>query len=159
MNPAKEGVDMRQRTIPGLLVCGAMLGAVAAWADGSPPPAAPIYSSAEQRYADGFDAQKRGDFARAAREYEAAIKLREAYPEAWNGLGFALRQQGKYPEAIRAYERALALRPNYAEALEYLGEAYVRLGRLDDARGVLARLLPLDRAEGQKLQAAIEAKR
>ncbi len=128
-------------------------------ADPSPPifPAAP--ATAEQRYKDGFDAQKRGDFRRAAREYEAAIKLREAYPEAWNGLGFALRQQGKFPEAIRAYERALALRPDYAEALEYLGEAYVRLGRLDDARAVLKRLEPLDPEEARKLRAAIEVKK
>jgi tetratricopeptide (TPR) repeat protein len=159
MIPAKEGHHMRQRTIPVLLLSGSVLSAAAAWADPSPPAAAPAPATAEQRYTNGFDAQTRGDFPRAAREYEAAIELREAYPEAWNGLGFALRQQGKYPEAIRAYERALALRPNYAEALEYLGEAYVRLGRLDDARGVLARLLPLDRGEGQKLQAAIDAKK
>jgi Tfp pilus assembly protein PilF len=160
MKPAKEGRDMRQRTIPVLLVCGSVLSAAAvAWADPTPPAAAPAPATAEQRYKDGFDAQARGDFGRAAREYEAAIRLREAYPEAWNGLGFALRQQGKYPEAIRAYQRALALRPGYAEALEYLGEAYVRLGRLDDARGVLQRLLPLDADEGRKLQAAIDAKK
>lgn len=125
-------------------------------ADPSPPifPVAP--ATAEQRYKDGFDAQKRGDFRRAAREYKAAIKLREAYPEAWNGLGFALRQQGEFPEAIRAYERALALRPDYAEALEYLGEAYVRMGRLEDARIILGRLEPLDPEEARKLRAAIE---
>ena len=130
-----------------------------ALADPSPPifPVAP--ATAEQRYKDGFDAQKRGDFRRAVREYEAAIKLREAYPEAWNGLGFALRRQGRGPEAIRAYERALALKPDYAEALEYLGEAYVQLGKLDDARKVLSRLEPLDQEEARKLRAAIEAKK
>ncbi len=128
-------------------------------ADPSPPAFPAAASTAEVRYKDGFDAQQRGDFRRAAREYEAAIKLREAYPEAWNGLGFALRQQGRFPEAIRAYERALALRPEYAEALEYLGEAYVKLGRLDDARRVLSRLAPLDEEEARKLRAAIEAKK
>jgi len=88
-------------------------------ADPSPPvsaPAAPA-PTAERYYNEGLEHQKRKDFARAARAFQDAVRLREAFPEAWNGLGFALRQQGKYPEALGAYERALALRPNYAEAL------------------------------------------
>lgn len=129
-------------------------------ADPSPPfglPAAPApVRTAEQLYNQGLEHQKRGDFARAAAAYRDAIRLREVFPEAWNGLGYALRQQGRYPDAVKAYERALALRPDYAEALEYLGEAYVRMGRLDDARAVLRRLEPLDQDEAAKLRASIE---
>lgn len=127
-------------------------------ADGPSPVTAPPSppATAERHFQEGLDHQKRGDFRRAARAYETALRLREAFPEAWNGLGYSLRQQGKFPEAVKAYERALALRPNYAEALEYLGEAYVKMGRLDDARKVLIRLEPLDREEAAKLRAAIQ---
>jgi tetratricopeptide (TPR) repeat protein len=132
--------------------------AAAAWADGptpstAPPPGPP---SAERHFQEGLDAQKKKDWRRAAEAYEAAVKQRDVFPEAWNGLGYSLRQQGKYAEAIKAYDRALKLRPNYAEALEYLGEAYVKMGKLDDARAVLGRLEPLDKKEAAELRAAID---
>jgi tetratricopeptide (TPR) repeat protein len=143
------------------------LAAGVAHADMSPPPAGPARAtpappgppSAERLYREGVAAHERRDFAAAVRAFEGAIRVRAAFPEAWNGLGFALRQQGRYAEAVAAYERALALRPQYVEALEYLGEAYVQMGKLDEARAVLVRLEPLDQEEAQKLRAAIERKR
>lgn len=137
---------------------GLLLFAVTGWADG-PTPAAPppgVPASAERFFQEGLDAQKKKDWRRAVQSYEAAIKQREAFPEAWNGLGFSLRQQGKYPEAVAAYDRALKLRPDYAEALEYLGEAYVKMGKLDEARAVLGRLEPLDKKEAAALKATID---
>lgn len=133
----------------------------AAWADGPSPTAPPpgVPSSAERHFQEGLDAQKKKDWRRASQAYEAALKEREAFPEAWNGLGYSLRQLGKYQEALKAYYRALRLRPDYAEALEYLGEAYVQMGRLDDARAVLKRLEPLDQKEAAALRAVIEKKR
>lgn len=154
---------MRWRPILRVFLSLAALPAASVLADPSPPapvPATPVvpFPTAERYYNQGLEHHKRGDFTRAAAAYQDAIRLREAFPEAWNGLGYALRQQGRYPEAVRAYERALALRPNYVEALEYLGEAYVRMGRLDDARAVLRRLEPLDREEAAKLRTSIEGK-
>ena len=146
----------------GWLVLGmTLLGAAEAGADASPPvatPATPVVTP-ERLYNEGLRLSQAKDYRRAARAFEDAVQLRDAFPEAWNGLGFALRQQGRYPEAVKAYDRALALRPNYAEALEYLGEAYVHMGRLEDARRVLGRLEPLDREEAAKLRALIEGKR
>src|SRR5262245_43872570 len=135
-----------------------LLGVATVRADGPSPTAAPpgVPASAERSYQEGLDAQKKKDWRRASQAYDAAIKQREAFPEAWNGLGYALRQQGKYADAIKAYDRALALRPNYAEALEYLGEAYVKMGKLDEARAVLGRLEPLDKKEAAELRAAID---
>jgi tetratricopeptide (TPR) repeat protein len=142
----------------GLAVWLLLVAVPAAWADGPTPTAPPpgVPSSAERHFQDGLDAQKKKDWRRAAQAYEAAIKEREAFPEAWNGLGYALRNQKKYPEAVKAYDRALKLRPDYAEALEYLGEAYVQMGKLDDARAVLKRLEPLDKKEADALRAAID---
>jgi tetratricopeptide (TPR) repeat protein len=126
------------------------------WADGPTPTAPPgVPTSAERHFQEGLDAQKKKDWRRAAQAYEAAVKQREAFPEAWNGLGYSLRQQGKYADAIKAYDRALKLRPDYAEALEYLGEAYVKLGRMDDARRTLDRLRPLDPKLAQELAEVI----
>ena len=130
----------------------------AAWADGPTPTVAPPAGppSAERHFQQGLEAQKQGNWRRASQEYQEAINQREAFPEAWNGLGYSLRQQGKYDDAIKAYDRALKLRPDYAEALEYLGEAYVKMGKLDEARAVLGRLEPLDKKEAAALRAAIE---
>jgi tetratricopeptide (TPR) repeat protein len=149
---------MRRTGIGRAIEAWLLLLAATAWADGptptAPPPGVPL--SAERHFQEGLDAQKKKDWRRAAQAYEAAIKQREAFPEAWNGLGYSLRQQGKYPEAIKAYDRALKLRPDYAEALEYLGEAYVKMGKLDDARAVLGRLEPIDKKEAAELRAAID---
>jgi tetratricopeptide (TPR) repeat protein len=137
---------------------GLFLIAVTAGADGPTPTTAPPAGppSAERHFQAGLEAQKQGNWRRAAQEYQEAINQRDAFPEAWNGLGYSLRQQGKYADAIKAYDRALKLRPDYAEALEYLGEAYVKMGKLDEARGVLRRLEPLDKKEAAELQAAID---
>ncbi len=149
---------MRRAWIGRVIGAGLLCLAASAWADG-PTPAAPppgVPTSAERLFQEGLDAQKKKDWRKASQSYEAAIKQREAFPEAWNGLGYSLRQQGKYPEAIKAYDRALKLRPDYAEALEYLGEAYVKMGKLDEARAVLTRLEPLDKKEAAELREAIE---
>jgi tetratricopeptide (TPR) repeat protein len=136
------------------LVCLAAVGGADGPTPAAPPPGVP--TSAERHFQEGLDAQKKKDWRRAAQAYEAAVKQREAFPEAWNGLGYSLRQQGKYADAIKAYDRALKLRPDYTEALEYLGEAYVKMGKLDDARAVLGRLEPLDPKEAAELRAAID---
>src|SRR5215510_5639467 len=90
------------------------------WADGPSPTVAPPAGppSAERHFQEGLNAQKQGNWRRAAHAYQEAINQREAFPEAWSGLGYSLRPQGKYADAIRAYDRALKLRPDYAEALE-----------------------------------------
>jgi tetratricopeptide (TPR) repeat protein len=149
---------MRRLRLGRVIGAGLLVLAVTAAADGPSPTAPPpgVPSSAERHFQEALDAQKKKDWRRAAQAYEAAIQQREAFPEAWNGLGYSLRQQGKYPEAVKAYDRALALRPDYAEALEYLGEAYVKMGKLDDARAVLRRLEPIDKKEAAELRATIE---
>jgi len=153
-----ETERMRRRGIGAAILAGLFFVAATGRADGPTPasPAPAVPASAERYFQEGLDAQKKKDWRRASQSYEAAIKERDAFPEAWNGLGYSLRQQGKYPEAVRAYDRALKLRPDYAEALEYLGEAYVKMGKLDDARAVLGRLEPLDKKEAAELRAAID---
>jgi Flp pilus assembly protein TadD len=117
---------------------------------------APGLVSAEGHYQQGLVLARQQHWSAAETAHREALRLRPAFPEAWNGLGFALRQQGRYADSVRAYQEALRLRPDYPQALEYLGEAYVRLGRLDDAKAILTRLQPLDPEEARELAQAIE---
>ena len=125
----------------------------------SSPPArsAPQPVNAEARYNEGRAFAQQKAWAKAEESYREALKLRAAFPEAWNGLGYALRHQKKYNDSIWAYEEALRLRPDYPEALEYLGEAYVQMGKLAEAQAVLDRLRPLDPKEAEELAKAIAA--
>lgn len=123
----------------------------------STPRSAPPVKTAEDRYNEGRAFAQQKAWSKAEESYREALKLRAAFPEAWNGLGYALRHQKKYNDSVSAYEEALRLRPNYAEALEYLGEAYVQMGRIADAQVVLERLRPLDPKEAEELAQAIAA--
>jgi tetratricopeptide (TPR) repeat protein len=129
----------------------------------SGPAAAPVprFSSpprnAEDRYNEGRAFAQQKAWGKAEEAYREALKLRVAFPEAWNGLGYALRHQKKYNDALWAYEEALRLKPDYPEALEYLGEAYVQMGKMAEARAILDRLRPLDPREAEELAKAIAA--
>jgi cytochrome c-type biogenesis protein CcmH/NrfG len=119
-------------------------------------PDEPTASPAEARLQDGRGLADKQDWAAAETAFRDAIRLRSAFPEAWNGLGHALRMQKKYAESVQSYQEALRLRPDYPQALEYLGEAYVQMGKLDDARALLRRLQVLDPREAAALAGAID---
>jgi len=120
---------------------------------------APAEASADSEYDRGVRARVVKDWRGAEAAFRRAIALRQAFPDAWNELGYALRNQGRYAESIDAYAEALRLRPDFPEALEYLGEAYVEMGRLADARRILDRLTPLDPARARELAALIARRR
>src|SRR5262245_55517497 len=60
--------------------------------------------TAEDRYNEGRAQAQRKAWGKAEDAYREAIKLRAAFPEAWNGLGYALRHQKKYDESVAAYQ-------------------------------------------------------
>ena len=143
-----------------LILAGVLLGSPAAWADQDPPLTAPDEPTAaatpESRLNDGLALADKQDWRGAEAAFRDAIRLRSAFPEAWNGLGHALRMQKNYRESVESYQEALRLRPDYPQALEYLGEAYVELGELDEARALLRRLRALDPTEAALLAAVID---
>lgn len=65
-----------------------------------------------QRLAEGVQAYRQGDFARARQQFEGLDT--EA---GWYNLGNVLARQGQYDDAIAAYDRALALHPGMADAV------------------------------------------
>lgn len=121
------------------------------------PRFSPAAKTAEANYNEGRAFAQQKAWAKAEASYREALRLRGAFPEAWNGLGYSLRQQKKYNDALWAYEEALRLRPDYPEALEYLGEAYVQMGKMADAQTILDRLRPLDQKGAEELAKVIAA--
>lgn len=111
---------------------------------------------AEVDYNDGVRLTASGEWARAEAAYRRALRAREDFPEAWNGLGHALKQQRKFAESLTAYQKALVQRPQYPQALEYLGETYVAMGKLGEARETLGKLKPLDPTLAAQLERVID---
>jgi hypothetical protein len=77
-----------------------------------------------------------GDPARAARHFEAGVKL---YPTSagWTGLGEARESLGASTEAIEAFEKAIVLDPGNQRAQLHLALNCVETGQLDRARTIL----------------------
>ncbi|MBA0222025.1 VWA domain-containing protein [Stenotrophomonas maltophilia] len=65
-----------------------------------------------QRLAEGVQAYRQGDFARARQQFEGLDTA-----AGWYNLGNVLARQGQYDDAIAAYDRALALQPGMADAV------------------------------------------
>lgn len=70
----------------------------------------------------------RGDTEKAIEQFQSAINLNPAYPDAHNNLAAALFQTGKRDEAFRHFDEALMLDPHYARAYYNYGNALFRSG-------------------------------
>lgn len=83
-----------------------------------------------KHYNQGVALLKKGDYAAARAELEAALEAKEAFPEAHNNLAYALRKLGEahYEAALSHYDRALELAPDLAEAHMYRGVLHVLMG-------------------------------
>lgn len=76
------------------------------------------------------DARRPAD---AIAHYQAALRARPDYPEAWNNLGTELRQLDRNAEAIAAFESAIRHQPDHAAAHNNLASALAATGRLPEA--------------------------
>jgi cytochrome c-type biogenesis protein CcmH/NrfG len=79
----------------------------------------------------------------ALREYEAGLRLRPDYAEAWLHAGVALTEQGKPAEAMPYLLKAVQLAPAWPEAQRRLALAWLRQGRIPEARAAYQKLVPL----------------
>ena len=95
-----------------------------------PPPGSPesisvadlqIPESARQELAKGQDAMRAKNPDEGAKHFQKAIKLFDAYPQAYHMLGEAYAQKQQWPEAESALKRSIELEPKLADSYMDLG--------------------------------------
>lgn len=87
---------------------------------------------------------KQKEYARAQKEYEAALKINSNYVIAQNNLGSVLRLQGHADRAVAEHEKAIGLDRSNADAHLGLGVALLDLGRRPEAGRAFRDALALD---------------
>ncbi|MCH2185255.1 tetratricopeptide repeat protein, partial [Myxococcota bacterium] len=85
------------------------------------------------RYNLGLELQKRGEYERAAGQYQALLKTYPDSAEVHNNLGGVLLRLRRADQARSHFEHVIDFEPEHTEALNNLGNALEQLGRLDDA--------------------------
>ena len=87
----------------------------------------------------------------ALREFDAAVRMVPAFPEAHCNRGVALQTLGRLADALAAEDRALALRPAYATAHFNRGNILRDLGRAGEAVTAYDRALAVQPAYPEAL--------
>ena len=89
--------------------------------------------SLEMRNALGVVYYAKGDYEKAAVQFQIALNSDGDLAAVRNNLGVVLVSQGKHFEAINQFQTAISLDPGNPRPLINLGNAYLRLGRGDEA--------------------------
>ena len=92
----------------------------------------------------GLNQQRLGNFAQAAREFEAAVGQAPSDAQAHFELGFCYFHLGRSSDAIPELKSALALEPWYTRAEEALAEISIQKRDYPQARAYLNHLLSID---------------
>jgi len=74
----------------------------------------------------------KGDFDRAIRDFDQAIKINPSY-EAFYSRGLTYSNKGLWDRAIQDYDEAIKLNPNYVKAISNRGNAYLAKRQYDRA--------------------------
>ena len=108
----------------------------------------PTSASADDLYNAAYDAERSGNYARAAVLYAAAGEKDPDHDGVWNALGNAYNRLQKYADAVTALQKAIAKNAYDGYAYNNLGLAYKGLGRYEDAVAQFQKQIeinPLDR--------------
>lgn len=90
------------------------------------------------RFDDGttrinIETLQRKDFEKAAKQYEAALRLDPRLPAAWYNNGNDLLRHGRARRAVRLFSKSLRCYPTDVWALNNRGLAYVKMGKPEKA--------------------------
>lgn len=106
----------------------------------------------------GQQAVEAGEWQKAVKLLERAVKLNPTNADAFNLLAYSYRRNGQLDPAFANYEKALQLEPKHKGAHEYIGEAFLMVGEIGKAEEQLAILEDLCGSacdETQRLSEAI----
>jgi len=92
-----------------------------------------LYKMALIHSQDGQTYSKNGDFDRAIREFNAAIRLDPGLASAYYNRGEIHFKRGDYREAIRDFTNTIRLAPDYTFAYYSRGVANEKLGEIEEA--------------------------
>jgi len=84
-------------------------------------------------YNRGFAYHGLGEFQKAIKDYNRALRLSPNIAKLYNNRGGAFGNLGEFRKAIEDFDRALQLDPNYVDAYYNRGEAYRGLGEIRNA--------------------------
>ncbi len=87
----------------------------------------------QAHFAAAQQAQKRGDYATAEREYQAVLIEAPDFAEVHMNLGLIYQLQDRTPEAMAEFRRALKSKPTLAGANFFLGVDYCKSGEVAKA--------------------------
>jgi Tfp pilus assembly protein PilF len=76
---------------------------------------------------------EKGQVDEAISQFQAAVRVRPYFPEAYDHLGIAFDKKGQLDEAIRQLQEAIRLDPDYTDAHYNLGVAFYQQGRTGEA--------------------------
>jgi tetratricopeptide (TPR) repeat protein len=96
-------------------------------AQGSPSDAV-ISETVRSHFAAAQEAQQRGDYAAAEREYRAILTEAPNFAEVHMNLGLLYQLQNRTPEAMAEFRSALKIKPTLAGANFFLGVNYCKNG-------------------------------
>ncbi len=106
----------------------------------------------DQLYDTAVQAQMRGDFPTAIRDYKSLLQARPQMVEALVNLGASLAHVGQFDAAITEYKAALPLLQDKTGVLFNIALAYYKKGDWKDARD---QFTPLAQAQPQDVRIAI----
>jgi protein O-GlcNAc transferase len=87
-----------------------------------------------------------GYSARVESLFLEAVRLRDAFPQAWVALGLAMEGRGHLTGAVASYRKAVQVEPSFVGAYSNLGSALQEMGEHDAAIAALRQALDLDPA-------------
>jgi tetratricopeptide (TPR) repeat protein len=86
-----------------------------------------------ERFQDGEEMMRKGDYIGAINEFSAVLKKKPGYPEAYYSLGYCYMAMNNFVEAERNFQEALKAQPGHVGARINAGLCYLRLGRPENA--------------------------
>ncbi|MCX5823321.1 MAG: tetratricopeptide repeat protein [Deltaproteobacteria bacterium] len=94
---------------------------------------------------------KAGDLAGAEKHHREAIRIKPAFKQAYNGLGYLLMIRGKQDEAAPLLEKALQIDPTFVLAMKNLGDVRMRQRRIEDAISIYRKAVILSEEDPELL--------